>query len=133
MPEPITFNIQEEEIQLRFNISSLNSMAKVLFGDQSKSFDFGAIMEEISQINEENYWFAAKVIIYSGVVGHSLESNSPRPKYTFEQVGGLVGKMTEEELSDYTIKVWESFLDSLGVNLEKLDEVEGQEEGVKKK
>lgn len=133
MPGQVTFNIGEEEIILKFNISSLNAMSKVLFGDQSKAFDFGAIMDEISRINEENYWFAAKVIIYSGVVGHSLSSNSPRPKYTFEQVGELVGKMTEEELNNYTIKVWESFLDELGVNLEKLEDLEEEEQGEKKK
>lgn len=127
----ITFEVQGEEIDLRFNISSLNTMSKLLFGDQTKSNDFGAIMDEIAKISEDNFWFAAKIIIYSGVVGYSLESNSVRPKYTFEQVGEIVGKMTVEELNDYSIKVWEAFLDALGVNMEKIAELEG--EGEKKK
>lgn len=135
MTQPITFTINNEEIKLIFNVASLNAMSKVLFGNQSKAFEISELLSEINKLNEENFWSAAKVIIYSGVVGFYLESEEIRPKYSFKQVGELVGKMTEPELVDYTLKVWEAFLDDLGVNLEKLVELDSEEDStaVKKK
>ena len=132
MTNKITFTINGEEIHMKFNIASLNAMSKTLFGDQTKAFDMGAILDEINKVNSENFWFACKVIIYSGVVGYYLESNESRPKYSFADVGKLVGEMTESELIEYTGKVWEAFLNDLGINLEKLKETES-DEGEKKK
>lgn len=98
-----------------------------------KENDIAEIFSEINNIVTDNYWFAAKIIIYSGVVGYYLESSRPRPKYTFKQVGELIGKMTQEELMDYTVKVWATFLDQIGINLAALKEVESDTEQLKKK
>ena len=132
-PSRITFTIGEEEITLIFNIASLNAMSKVLFGNQAKSFDMAAILAEINKVNEDNFWFACKAIIYSGVVGYYLESGESRPKYTFAEIGKLVGSMSESELIEYTTKVWEAFLNDLGINLEAIKEQEESEQGEKKK
>lgn len=132
-PNKITFTINDKEINLVFNMASLNAMSQQLFGNQSKAYDFSALMDEINKINSENFIFACKVIIYSGVVGYSLETDSPRPLYSFADIGKLVGNMTEQELITYTTKVWECFLNDLGINLEKLVELEGQDTGEKKK
>lgn len=131
-PNKITFNINDEEINLSFNIASLNAMSKVLFGNQTKAFDLVSLLNEVNKINEENFMFACKVIIYSGIVGYSLESDSPKPLYSFSEVGKLVGNMTEPELIEYTGKVWEAFLNDLGVNLEAIKELEGEEQEKKK-
>ena len=131
-PNLITFTINDQEIPLIFNIASLNAMSTVLFGNQSKAFDLSALLDEVNRINSENFMFACKVIIYSGIVGYSLESDSPKPLYSFSEVGKLVGNMTEPELIEYTGKVWEAFLNDLGVNLAKLQELE-EEQGEKKK
>lgn len=131
-PNLITFTINDREIPMIFNNSSLNAMSTVLFGNQSKAFDLSALLDEVNRINSENFMFACKVIIYSGIVGYSLESDSPKPLYSFKEVGKLVGSMTEPELIEYTGKVWEAFLNDLGVNLAKLQELEEQE-GEKKK
>lgn len=136
MTSPITFTINDEEIQLIFNAASLNAMSKVMFGSQSKAFEISDLLAEINRINEDNFWFACKIIIYSGIVGHQLESDQAKSKYSFKQVGELVGKMTEPELIEYTLKVWEAFIDDLGVNLEKLNQMESEEQSstdVKKK
>lgn len=77
--------------------------------------------------------FACKVIIYSGIVGYSLESDSPKPLHSFKEVGSLVGQMTEPELIEYTGKVWESFLDQLGMNIEAIKGIESEEQAEKKK
>lgn len=129
----ITFSIQGEEIHMVFNVASLNAMAKVLFGNQAKSFDISAILAEINRINEDNFWFACKTIIYGGIAGYYLESGESKVKYSYEEVGKLIGKMSEEDLAEYTGKVWESFLDQLGVNLEAIKEQEASEEAEKKK
>ena len=131
-PSQITFTINDQEIPMIFNIASLNAMSTVLFGNQSKAFDLSALLDEVNRINSENFMFACKVIIYSGIVGYSLESDSPKPLYSFKEVGKLVGNMTEPELIEYTGKVWEAFLNDLGVNLAKLQELE-EEQGEKKK
>lgn len=131
-PNTITFTINDQEIPMIFNNSSLNAMSTVLFGNQSKAFDLSALLEEINKINAENFMFACKVIIYSGVVGYSLESDSPKPIYSFAEVGKLVGNMTEPELIEYTGKIWDKFLNDLGVNLEKLQELEGEQTEKKK-
>lgn len=128
----ITFTINDQEIPMIFNNSSLNAMSTVLFGNQSKAFDLSVLLEEINRINAENFMFACKVIIYSGVVGYSLESDSPKPMYSFAEVGKLVGNMTEPELIEYTGKIWDKFLNDLGVNLEKLQELEGEQTEKKK-
>lgn len=132
-PNKITFTINDQEILMIFNNSSLNAMSTILFGNQSKAFDLSSLLDEVNKINSENFIFACKVIIYSGIVGYSLESDSPKPIYSFSEVGKLVGNMTEAELIEYTTKIWEKFIDDLGVNLEKLKEIEEQEEGEKKK
>lgn len=131
-PSKISFTINDQEINLSFNIASLNAMSTVLFGNQTKAFDLTALLDEVNKINAENFMFACKTIIYSGVVGYSLETDSPRPKYSFAEVGKLVGQMTEPELIEYTGKVWEAFLNDLGVNLEQVKELEGQEQEKKK-
>jgi hypothetical protein len=131
-PNLITFTINDQEIPMIFNNSSLNAMSTVLFGNQSKAFDLSALLEEINKINAENFMFACKTIIYSGVVGYSLESDSPKPMYSFAEVGKLVGNMTEPELIEYTGKIWDKFLNDLGVNLEKLQELEGEQAEKKK-
>jgi hypothetical protein len=131
-PNLITFTINDQEIPMIFNNSSLNAMSTVLFGNQSKAFDLSALLEEINRINAENFMFACKVIIYSGVVGYSLESDSPKPMYSFSEVGKLVGNMTEPELIEYTGKIWDKFLNDLGVNLEKLQELESEQTEKKK-
>ena len=133
MTQPITFTINEQEIPMRFNIASLNAMSTVLFGNQTKAFDMEALLSEINRINSENFMFACKVIIYSGVVGYSLESDSPKPMYSFKEVGALVGNMTEPELIEYTGKVWEAFLSDLGMNLEAIKGLESDEQPEKKK
>lgn len=129
----ITFSIDGQEIVLIFNNSSLNALSTVLFGNQTKVFDFVSLLNEINKINAENFLFACKAIIYSGIVGYYLESDQPKPAYTFKEVGKLVGQMTESELIEYTGKVWERFIDDLGMNLEQLKQVEEQEQGEKKK
>lgn len=131
-PNKITFTVNDQEIPMIFNNASLNAMSTVLFGNQSKAYDLSALLEEVNKINSDNFIFACKVIIYSGVVGYSLETDSPNPIYSFAEVGKLVGNMTEPELIEYTGKVWEAFLNDLGVNLAKLQELEEQE-GEKKK
>lgn len=132
-PNTITFTVNDQEIPMIFNNASLNAMSTVLFGNQSKAYDLSALLEEVNKINSENFIFACKVIIYSGVVGYSLETDSPKPIYSFAEVGKLVGNMTEPELIEYTGKVWDKFINDLGVNLEKLKEVDSDGEGEKKK
>lgn len=129
----ITFTIGEEEVHMIFNNSSLNAMSKALFGNQRKAFDLAAVLAEINRVNEENFMFACKVIIYGGIVGYYLESDQPKPKYSFAEVGKLIGQMTEPELMEYTGKVWEAFLDDLGVNLEAIQASESDGDPVKKK
>lgn len=128
----ITFQINGQDINLVFNIASLNSMSTVLFGNQTKAFDLTALLDEINRINSENFMFACKVIIYSGIVGYYLESDEAKPMLSFKEVGKIVGQMTEPELIEYTGKVWESFLNDLGMNLEAIKEVESNTD-VKKK
>lgn len=130
-PSQITFQIGDEEIRMVFNNSSLNAMSKALFGSQSKAFDLATLLNEINRVNEENFMFACKVIVYGGIVGYYLESDLPSPKYSFGEVGKLIGQMTEPELIEYTGKVWEAFLNDLGMNLEAIKEVESTD--VKKK
>lgn len=129
----ITFTIDGQEINLIFNNSSLNALSTVLFGNQTKGFDFVTLLNEINRINAENFLFACKAIIYSGIVGYYLESDEPKPAYTFKEVGKLVGQMTEPELIEYTGKVWDRFIDDLGMNLEQLKELEAEEQVEKKK
>lgn len=129
----ITFSIDGQDIVLIFNNSSLNALSAILFGNQTKAFDFVALLNEINKLNAENFLFACKAIIYSGIVGYYLESDQPKPAYTFKEVGKLVGQMTESELIEYTGKVWDSFIDELGMNLEQLKQLEEQEQGEKKK
>lgn len=132
-PNQITFTIGEETIHMVFNNSSRNALSQALFGDQSKANDIQALLEKLNEVNAENYWFAAKVVIYSGVVGYYMESDQPRPKYTFKEIGEVIGKMTEAELMEYTLKVWEKFWDDYGVNLKQLVESESDPTEVKKK
>lgn len=132
-PSQITFLIGNEEVNLIFNNSSLNAMSKALFGNQTKAFDLASVLAEINRVNEDNFMFACKVIIYGGIVGYYLESDEPKPKYTFKEVGKLVGQMTEPELIEYTGKVWEAFLEDLGVNLEAIQASESDTDQVKKK
>lgn len=129
----ITFTIDGQEIILIFNNSSLNALSTVLFGNQTKAFDLVSLLNEVNRLNSENFLFACKAIIFSGIVGYYLESDQPKPAYTFKEVGKLVGQMTEPELIEYTGKVWERFIDDLGMNLEQLKELEGEEQGEKKK
>lgn len=131
-PNKITFTVNDQEIPMIFNIASLNAMSSLLFGNQSKSYDLTAVLEEINKINSENFLFACKVIIYSGIVGYSLESDSPKPLYTFSEIGRIVGNMTESEIIEYTSKIWDKFISDLGVNLEALKEIE-EGQGEKKK
>lgn len=133
MTNQITFTVNGEEINMVFNNSSLNAMSKVLFGNQSKAFDLSALLNEINRVNEENFMFACKVIIYGGIVGYYLESDDPKPKFSFKEVGSIVAQMTEPELIEYTGKIWDKFLDDLGINLESIKEVESEEQGEKKK
>ena len=151
-PSQITFNIGEEEINLIFNNSSIKEMGKIMFYPDDelkaknpneyeremvearrKENDITKIFSEINQIVTDNYWFTTKIIIYSDIVGYYLESSRPRPKYSFKQVGELIGKMTQEELMDYTVKVWGTFLDQIGINLAAIKEVESESDQVKKK
>lgn len=125
--------IDGKEITMKFNNASLEELRKLIFEDPYASHDIQDLLTELIKINDQNHYFVKKMLIYCGVVGYNLESNRIRPEYTFDEIGALVGKMTEEELIDYTLKAWNSFWDAMGVNLEKIKELEGQEEPSEKK
>lgn len=152
MTNQITFTVNEEEINMVFNNSSLTEMGKIMFSPDDdlksidpaeyerqmtiarvKSDDISEIFSEINKITADNYWFAAKIIIYGGVIGSELHSKRPRSKYSFERIGELVGQMTKPEMMDYTIKVWALFLEHIGMNMKAIKELESDSTEEKKK
>ena len=82
---------------------------------------------------KQNYMLFYKALIYSGIVGNDYSSNLFKPSATLEEVGEWVGQMNQQELTDFFVKVWNTFFEEMGVNLEKIREVEASESGEEKK
>jgi hypothetical protein len=133
MTKAIKIELGGKDRLIRFNQYANIELYKLLFDDGFASPDMSLLLDKCNDMIKQNYMLFYKALIYSGIVGNDYSSNLFKPSATLEEVGEWVGQMNQQELTDFFVKVWNTFFEEMGVNLEKIREVEASESGEEKK
>lgn len=133
MTKAIKIELGGKDRLIRFNQYANIELYKLLFDDGFASPDMSLLLDKCNDMIKQNYMLFYKALIYSGIVGNDYSSNLFKPSATLEEVGEWVGQMNQQELTDFFVKVWNTFFEEMGVNLEKIREVEAIESGEEKK
>ena len=133
MTNPILIELGGKERVIRFNQYANIELYKLLFDDGFKNPDMNLLLDKCNDMIKQNYMLFYKALIYSGIVGNDYASNLFKPSATIEEVGEWVGQMSQEELRDFFMKVWNTFFEEMGVNLEKIKELESEDSEDEKK
>ena len=128
MTNPIKIELGGKERIIRFNQYANIELYKLLFENGFASPDMSLLLDKCNEMINQNHMLFYKALIYSGIVGNDYASNLFKPTATIEEVGEWVGQMSQEELTDFFMKVWNTFFEEMGVNLERLKELDAEED-----
>jgi hypothetical protein len=129
-----TITINNTDYNLYFGKSSIPVLNNGLFGNQFSNPDMQELLTAMDNLVKENYFSFMKLMLYAGIVGYELEfTNRFKPSLTIEKVGELISNMTEKEEAELLAAPWIAFWDSFGASLEKINELESDSQGEKKK
>jgi hypothetical protein len=133
MTNPIKIELGGKERIIRFNQYANIELYKLLFDNGFESPDMSLLLDKCNDMIKQNYMLFYKALIYSGIVGNDYASNLFKPSASIEEVGEWVGQMSQEELTEFFMKVWNTFFEEMGVNLEKIKELEAEDATAEKK
>lgn len=133
MTNPIKIELGGKERIIRFNQYANIELYKLLFDNGFESPDMSLLLDKCNDMIKQNYMLFYKALIYSGIVGNDYASNLFKPSSSIEEVGEWVGQMSQEELTEFFMKVWNTFFEEMGVNLEKIKELEAEDATAEKK
>jgi hypothetical protein len=133
MTNPIKIELGGKERIIRFNQYANIELYKLLFDNGFESPDMSLLLDKCNNMIKQNYMLFYKALIYSGIVGNDYASNLFKPSASIEEVGEWVGQMSQEELTEFFMKVWNTFFEEMGVNLEKIKELEAEDTTTEKK
>jgi hypothetical protein len=129
-----TITINNTDYNLYFGKSSIPVLNNGLFGNQFSNPDMQELLTAMDNLVKENYFSFMKLMLYAGIVGYELEfTDRFKPSLTIEKVGELISNMTEKEEAELLAAPWIAFWDSFGASLEKINELESESQGEKKK
>jgi len=129
-----TITINNTDYNLYFGKSSIPVLNNGLFGNQFSNPDMQELLTAMDNLVKENYFSFMKLMLYAGIVGYELEfTDRFKPSITIEKVGELISNMTEKEEAELLAAPWIAFWDSFGASLEKINELESESQGEKKK
>ena len=107
--------IGEREINLRFNNFAHVELSKAIFKSGYLVTNPMELIDKLSEMSKNNIALLIKAMLYAGILGYDYETGFT-PSVTQEEVGKLVGEVNEEDL----LKIWDIFLEAMGVNLSDL-------------
>ena len=114
----IEFTLKGEKLPLWFNNFSKIELGKSLLpsvdGYPSKPEE-GKLIKIIQKRVAENHLFLLCDIVHAGLIGHAYATNTGI-RYSRAEVGGLIAEADEGELYG----VWQTFLEAMGMNLDKI-------------
>jgi len=129
-----TITINNTDYNLYFGKSSIPVLNNGLFGNQFSNPDMQELLTAMDNLVKENYFSFMKLMLYAGIVGYELEfTDRFKPSITIEKVGELISNMTEKEEAELLAAPWIAFWDSFGASLQKVNELESDSQGEKKK
>ena len=129
---PIKVNLGGQDRFLSFGNFTTVELNKLLFDNPFESPDIGKLLDRCNDMIKDNYFLFYKALIYSAIVGNDYERNRFTPSCTIEEVGAWVAEMSNDELTEFFVKVWNAFFDAMGVNLERVKELEAADNEKKK-
>lgn len=116
----VTIEIKGVLFPLWFNNYSQVELSKLILpekdGFKAKHDEF-ALLNAIQRMSSDNYLSLMKEILWSGILGHAFATDSVQ-KVTRKELSELIATAPESQLYN----VWSSFLSSMGVNLDGLEE-----------
>lgn len=129
----INISLGGQDRTIRFNQYANIELYKILLDDGFASPDMSILLDKCNDMIKQNYMLFYKALIYSGIVGNDYASNKFKPSATIEEVGEWVGQMDQQELTEFFMQVWNLFFAEMGVNLEKIKEMELEDNNSEKK
>lgn len=115
MTGTIKLQLGGKERVLRFNNFSAIELSKILYtGELATNPDMNDISNRIMEVNAKNHLLLMKTLIYAGILGNDFVVGF-QESVTPEEVGEWISDLKSDDL----LKVWQSFWDSMGVNLPK--------------
>jgi len=118
--------------RLQFNNYAHAELSKLIFQRGFVAKNPADLVDRLSEMAEENIALLVKAILYAGIIGYDYQQGFTK-SITQQEIGVLVGEVDSETLE----KMWDVFLDAMGVNLKDLvsrhEIVEGEEESIEKK
>lgn len=125
------------EINLRFNNFAHVELSKAIFESGYLVTSPSELVDKLVEMSKSNIGLLVKAMLYSGILGYDYEVGF-KASVTQEEVGKIVGEVGEKDL----LKIWDIFLEAMGVDLSDLvsrsmhtetSESENEEDLVEKK
>jgi hypothetical protein len=97
---------------LRFNNFAHVQLSKALFENGHYVSNPAELLDKMIEMSSDNIALFMKALVFAGIIGHDYEVGF-KATITQQEVGTLVANIGEEDL----LKVWEVFMEAMGVNL----------------
>ena len=127
----IVIKVRTEELTLLFNMYAKQELYKCLFENPFANPEMGELLDKINEVLNENQMLFYRSLIYAGLCGYDFSRGKLKPSKSIAEVSEMVGEISPDEMSEFFYGIWQTFFDTIGMNLEKLTEAIG--EGEKKK
>jgi hypothetical protein len=124
----MTLNIGGKNRTLRFNNFSAIELAKIIYKGENANFETEDLLNRIMKLNEKNHFLLVKTLIYAGIIGNDYVVGFEE-SVTVEQVGEWISEISEEDI----YSVWQTFWNSMGVDLPAVKELESTTDSVAEK
>lgn len=124
----LNVKIQGEELTLLFNMYAKQELYKLLYENPFANPEMGELLDKINEVLNENQMIFYRSLIYAGLCGYDYSQGKLKPSKSIQEVSEMVGNISADEMSDFFYGIWNTFFDSIGMNLENLAEAGAETE-----